>query len=351
MTKIVPAIMSGGSGTRLWPVSTASRPKQFQQILSSQPMIVETAHRFREPGHGLTFTAPIFVAGEPHRSILQEEVEAAGITPAAIVLEPMGRNTAAAAAVAALVAMEVAPDAKVLLLPADHLIRDLDAFHAAIARTSSVVEDSIVTFGMSPTAPETGFGYIEQGTEITDGVFRIASFKEKPDRETAQGYLDAGGYSWNSGIFFYSPEVLIAEFEALQPELIAQVRQAVQHGRKTGQELLLDADQFAKVESLPVDIAIMEKTQKGAVAPCAIDWADVGSWAEYWRLSEKDNSGNALEGSVIVEDVENALVRAEPGMQVSVCGVSDVIVIATRDNVLVLPRAEAQRVKQLIPKS
>lgn len=348
--KIVPAIMSGGSGTRLWPVSTAERPKQFQQILSDDAMIVETAKRFGADRDGLAYTSPIFVLGESHRDILYAEVEAAGIAPAAVVLEPMGRNTAAAAAAAALTAMEFAPDAKVLLLPADHLIRDLDAFHAAIARTRDAVEESIVTFGMAPTAPETGFGYIEQGEAIGDGVFRIASFKEKPDRETAQGYLDAGGYSWNSGIFFYAPEVLLAEFEAHQPDLLAGVRAALEGGGRDGTEILLDAGTFAGVKSLPIDIAIMEKTSRGAVAPCSIDWADVGSWAEYWRLSGKDSGGNALEGSVLTENVENSLIRSAPGMHVSVCGVSDLIVIATRDHVLVLPKDEAQRVKQLIPK-
>ncbi len=314
-------------------------------------MIIETAQRFAAGRSDMEFLPPLFIAGEAHREILAEEVAAAGVNPSAVLLEPMGRNTAAAALASALAAMEFAPGAKVLLLPADHLIRDLDAFLEAIGRTGEVVNDCIVTFGMSPTGPETGFGYIEQGAAISEGVFGIASFKEKPDRETAEAYLESGGFSWNSGIFFYSPEVLVAEFEALQPEMLKHVRDAYESARRDGPELLLDPEAFSKVEKSPIDIAIMEQTRKGAVAPCSIDWADVGSWAEYWRLSERDGDGNATEGSVLIEDVTNSLIRSDDGVHVSVCGVSDVIVIATRDNVMVLPRSEAQRVKELIPKS
>lgn len=347
--QVIPAIMSGGSGTRLWPVSTGARPKQFHRILSDQSMIVETAKRFASDAKGIAFLPPLFVAGEGHRDILAGEVEAAGMAPMAMILEPVARNTAAAALAAALVAMETAPGAKVLLLPADHVIRDVEAFHSAIARAGKVVEDSIVTFGMSPTAPETGFGYIEQGDAISEGVFQIASFKEKPDSETAKGYLAKGGYSWNSGIFFYSPEVLVSEFEALQPEILNSVRAAVERARRDGGELLLDEDAFSEVKKAPIDIAIMEKTSRGVVVPCSIGWADVGSWSEYWRLSEKDADGNAVQGSVLVTDVTNTLVRAEPGIHVSVAGLDNLVIVATKDSVLVLPMDRAQDVKALIP--
>lgn len=348
--KIIPAIMSGGAGTRLWPLSTSERPKQFHRILSDRPMIVETARRFTSDFDGLTVLPPIVIAGASHKDVVQAQFEEAGISPSAIILEPMGRNTAAAAAVAALVAQRQSPGAMVLLLPADHLIKDLESFKSAIQLASEVVGQSIVTFGMSPTGPETGFGYIQQGPAIRDGVFQISSFKEKPDHATAERYLASGDYSWNSGIFFYSPDVLLAEFETHEPDMLELVRQSLDLGDRVGAEVHLDDRAFAQIEGRPVDIAIMEKTEKGAVVPCAIDWADVGSWAEYWRLSAKDGSGNATEGSVLLEDVENALVRSEDGMHVSVCGVSDVIVIATRDNVLVLPRSHAQRVKDLIPR-
>lgn len=347
--RILPAIMSGGAGTRLWPLSTPECPKQFHKILSDRSMIMETAARFLGAAGSAEFLPPLFVAGEAHRDVLRSELEAAGIEPSLVALEPVGRNTAAVAACVAVIAAERFPGAEVLLLPADHVIGDIAAFRDAIQRAGDAVATSIVTFGMSPTGPETGYGYIEQGAAIDDGVFRIASFKEKPDRRTAQEYLDAGGYSWNSGIFYFRPEILIEEFEAYAPETLMLARQAIERGAAVGRELTFDTEAFAAIDPTPLDIAIMEKTKKGAVAPCSIGWADVGSWAELWRLSQKDEHGNATEGDVLMDGVLNSMVRAEDGVQVSVCGISDVIVVATREHVLVLPRSEAQRVKDLIP--
>ncbi len=347
--QIVPAIMSGGSGTRLWPLSTAEHPKQFHRILSDQPMIIDTAKRFGGSHEALEFLAPMFIAGQAHGGLLAEALQGAGITPSAVILEPVARNTAAVALVAALGAMERAPGAKVLLAPADHVIREIAAFHDALVRTSEAVEDSIVTFGMAPTGPETGFGYIEHGAALADGVFRIASFKEKPDLETAQAYLDSGGYSWNSGIFFFAPEVLVGEFEALQPELLSAVRAAYDKAKRDGETIELDPEAFAKADAKPVDIAIMEKTGKGVVAPCSIGWADVGSWSEYWRLSDKDADANALEGAVLARDVTNTLVRVEDGVQVSIAGVDNLIVVVTKGKVMILPTDRAQDVKSLIP--
>lgn len=349
--KVIPVIMSGGSGTRLWPLSTAERPKQFHALLSDDVMIVETAKRFVAGGNGVEFLPPIVIAGAAHGALVTEQLGAAGITPSAIVLEPMGRNTAAAAAVAALAAQQTDPEAMVLLCPADHIVGDPAAFHAAIAQTGSVVSERIVTFGMTPTAPETGFGYIKQGPELTGGVYAIEAFKEKPVREVAERYIAEGGYSWNSGVFFYSPGVMLEEFEALQPGVLAGSRAAMEKGVSDGSLLYLDEPAFAALESLPVDIAIMERTSRGAVAPCSVGWADVGSWSEYWRLSEKDAGENALEGSVIAQEVGRSLVRAEPGVHVSVRGLKDIIVVATGDSVMVMPMSEAQNVKGLIPKS
>ncbi len=312
-------------------------------------MIVETACRFAPDNGDLAWLPPILVGGADQRAVLLGQFEAARIATSAVVLEPIARNTAPAAIAAALMAQEAAPGAKVLLAPADHVIGDLPAFRRAVARAAAVVDRSIVTFGMEPTGPETGFGYIQQGAVIRDGVFQISSFKEKPDRQTADRYLASGDYTWNSGIFFFSPEVLLAEFEAYEPEMLELVRRSIAQGRRDGAEWLLDQDAFAQIEPKPIDIAIMEKTSKGAVVPCSIDWADVGSWAEYWRLSEKDEHGNSSEGSVLLKDVRDALVRSEDGVHVSVCGLSDIVVIATREHVLVLPRSRAQEVKDLIP--
>lgn len=341
--------MSGGSGTRLWPLSTSERPKQFHTLFGEDAMIVETAKRFSADSHGLEFLAPVVIAGAAHGGLVNDQLRQAGVETGDVILEPQGRNTAAAAVVAALAVQAADPEAKVLLCPADHVVRDPGAFLSAVATAGRVVDEKIVTFGMTPTAPETGFGYIMQGEELAPGVFAIEAFREKPELEMAEAYLADGGYSWNSGVFFFSPDVMLREFAEQQPDILAGVRKAMDEGARTDAGLVLDAAAFGAVASLPVDIAIMEGTRHGAVAPCVIGWADVGSWSEYWRLSQKDDAGNAVQGSVLTQDVRNTLVRAEPGMHVSVAGVDDLIVVVTRDKVMVLPMDQAQSVKALIP--
>lgn len=346
--EIIPAVMSGGAGSRLWPVSTAALPKQFHRLLSDKPMIVETVERFRGASDVCSFLPPIVVAGAGHRDIIAGQFAEAGVRPLATILEPVGRNTAAAAAAAALMAQEKAPGAKVLLLPSDHVIADPAAFRAAIGLACEHLKQSIITFGISPSEPETGLGYIRRGEALGDGVFEIASFTEKPDRATAEQFLASGEYSWNSGMFLFAPEVLLAEFEVHQPEMLALVRAALAAADVDGDEVLLDAGAFGRISAQPLDVAIMERTSRGAVIPCSIGWADVGCWSEYWRLSGKDALGNATRGTVTLSDVSNALVHSGDGVRVSVCGLSDVVVIATGDSVLVLPRSRAQEVRELV---
>ena len=346
--RIVPVIMSGGSGTRLWPLSTDARPKQFHTLGGDRSMIEETALRLSGSHDDIEFLPPVVIAGASHAELVRSLLKASGITPAAIVLEPQGRNTAAAAATAAMIASEMAPDAHVLLAPADHLVTRPDAFISAIRSAAKVVTGQIVTFGIAPTSPETGYGYILQGEALAPGVHRIAAFREKPDLATATRYLAEGGYSWNSGVFFFSPRMLLEEFSIAAADIRDGAREALSRARRNGAEILLDAASFDAIRSEAVDRAVMEKTARAAVVPCDIGWADVGSWAELWRLSDKNASGNVADGQATLLDCANTLVRAD-GMQVSVIGVEDLIVVASGNSVLVMPRARAQDVKKVIP--
>ncbi len=345
-TRIIPAIMSGGAGTRLWPVSTEAQPKQFH-ALSRQDgsLFTETARRVRGKSAALTFLPPIVLCNTRHTSLVREHLNEVGVLPAAIVLEPAPRNTAAVGAIAAAVAAEIDPDALVLLLPADHVIADPGGFRAAIERAATFAHDRIVTFGITPDRPATGYGYIKRGAELGEGVFAIESFREKPNEQTASAYLAAGGYSWNAGIFLFHPATMLAEFAA-SPEIRDKALAALTAARRDGDEIHLDAALFEQVPSAPLDIAVMEKTSRAAVAPCEIGWADVGAWDEIWRISARDASGNAIQGEAIALDAENNFLRGD-GVLVCVAGVNDLVVVATPEAVIIVPRDRAQDVKRL----
>lgn len=341
--RIIPAILSGGAGTRLWPVSTDAAPKQFHAIAGSRSLFTETVRRVSGQTDALSFAPPIVLANAAHSELLDAQL--AGAPTTAIVFEPAGRNTAAAAIIAAALASEIDPQALVLLLPADHLIADRAAFLAAIARAAPFARERIVTFGMAAERPATGYGYIRSGEPLGDGVFAIAAFHEKPVAAIARDYLAAGGYHWNAGIFLFHPQTMLEELRA-NAEIRDGALAALGAARRTGAEIFLDAAAFAATPALPLDIAVMERTARGAVAPCAIGWADVGAWDEVWRLSEKDKQGNARHGAVAVIDAANNLIRAE-GVKVCVAGVSDLIVVATQEAVIVLPRHRAQELREL----
>lgn len=346
--KIIPVIMSGGSGTRLWPLSTAERPKQFHYLGAERTMIEETVMRFSGAHDGVIFLPPVIIASAAHAELVSSALAACGLAPGAVILEPKGRNTAATAALAALIAQEIDPEAHVLLAPADHLVAKTDAFVSVIRAATAVLPDRIVTFGIKPTGPETGFGYILQGDKLTEGVHAVAVFEEKPQLPDATRYFEHGGYSWNSGVFLFSPETMLEEFGLTASDIREGARKALAGARRSGAEILLDMETFGAVRSEAVDRAVMEHTRRAAVAPCDIGWADVGSWAEVWRLSDKDGAGNALAGSVIVEDGCNNLIRTD-GVHVSIVGLSDLIVIAHGDSILIAPRDRAQDVKKVIP--
>jgi len=343
--RIIPAIMSGGAGTRLWPLSTAAAPKQFHALAGAQSLFVETLRRVCGETGAVSFTSPIALCNASHLALARAHLSQAGVTPAALVLEPCGRNTAAVAASAAAAAAEIDPDALVLLLPADHVIADTAAFHAAVARAAPFARERIVTFGIAPDRPATGYGYIKRGAALGEGVFAIEAFKEKPDETTARSYLADGGYSWNAGIFLFHPQTLLEEFAAsaaIRDAALAAFRAA----RRDGDEVHLDAALFAQVPAQPLDIAVMEKTARAAVVPCDIGWADIGSWDEIWRASARDAAGNATQGAVFAHDATDNLLYAD-GVKLCAAGVDNLIVIATRDAVIVLPRDRAQDVKLL----
>ncbi|MBI1187455.1 MAG: mannose-1-phosphate guanyltransferase [Alphaproteobacteria bacterium] len=345
LPRILPAIMSGGSGTRLWPLTTESRPKQFHALFGERTLFQETVAR-TAPGMAgpIEFLAPLILANAGHADLIETQLAALGTTPAALALEPVGRNTAATAAAAAALGRELAPDALILLLPADHVIADRDGFVAAIARAAAVAHERIVTFGITPDTAETGYGYIAVGPALREGVHAIESFTEKPTSALAADFLASGRHLWNSGMFLFAPDLLLDEFAAA-PDIRDRTLAALAGARRDGRRIALAAS-FADIPAQPIDIAVMEKTTRGAVAPCAIGWADVGSWDTFWRLSARNDAGNAIAGPTLILDSNNNLLRSD-GPRVSVAGVKDMIVVVSNGEVLVMPRARAQDTKAL----
>lgn len=340
---VTPVILSGGAGTRLWPLSHSSMPKQFHALASERTMLQDTALR-TSSGDGVVFEAPVVICASSHREEIERQLSAVGTPPSRVVLEPFGRNTAAAAYIAAAVVAELSPGSLALLLPADHVITDPGAFRRAIVAAAQTAQDRIVTFGITPDGPETGYGYIQQGEPVADRVFRVARFAEKPSRPVAEAYLAEGGYSWNAGIFLFAPSVMMSEMSALSPEIAKACLQALTRGRAEGVALELDAETFAGCPSEPVDVAVMEKTSLAAVVPCDMGWADIGSWSELHKLGPRDASDNLVRGDARVIDGERNLVWSD-GAPVVVVGLTDIAVVSTSEGVIVLPLSRSQDVK------
>jgi mannose-1-phosphate guanylyltransferase / mannose-6-phosphate isomerase len=332
--------MSGGSGTRLWPLSTPEQPKQFHALATPNTMIQETALRLSGP----EFLSPVVICGQSHEALATEQLKAINLAPQAIILEPMARNTAAVAAVAALVGQDIDPEAIVLLMPADHVISKPKAFQEVIARASTFAGSHIITFGIHPTGPETGFGYIERGEVLGEGVYAVKRFLEKPNRETAQSYLEAGGFDWNAGIFLFSPKVMLEELKEYEPKVLEYASLAFSKAKVSGVTHLLDSEAFGACPSISVDYAIMERTRRAATAPCDIGWADVGGFGELWRLGAKDEAQNHARGDAILVDARNCLIHSD-GPPIAIIGLSDVMVISTAAGILVAPIDRAQDVK------
>ena len=345
-TKITPVILSGGSGTRLWPLSRTLYPKQLLALAGERSMLQETAARVSD---GARFEPPLVVCNDAHRFIVAEQLRAIGVTPGPILLEPQGRNTAPAIAAAAVVARETDPEAVILVLPSDHVIEKADAFMAAVATAAeAATQGALVTFGITPSGPETGFGYIERGEALDglDGAFSVARFVEKPDRETAEGYLAAGTYAWNSGMFLFAAGRYLEELERLEPDMVAACRDAVEKGQRDPDFIRLDGDAFDQARSVSIDYAVMEHTKDAAVVPADIGWNDVGAWSALWDIGQKDADGNVTQGDVVAEATTGSYLRTD-GPMIAAVGVEDMVVVATDDAVMVAPKERAQEVKRI----
>ncbi|MEE8333843.1 MAG: mannose-1-phosphate guanylyltransferase/mannose-6-phosphate isomerase [Alphaproteobacteria bacterium] len=345
--KITPVILSGGAGTRLWPMSRESFPKQLLPLASERSLLQETAARVADPA---LFGAPLIVCNAEHRFVVAEQMREIGADVRAILLEPVGRNTAPAAAAAALMLSDDGDDALFLLLPSDHVIADVGAFRNAVEIAAAAAADgALVTFGITPSQPETGYGYIRRGapTPGQPGAFDVAAFVEKPDLATAEEYLAAGGYDWNSGMFLFPTRTLLAEMERLEPAIVNQCRAALDEGVADLDFIRLGEQAFADCPSKSIDYAVMEHTDKAAVVPADIGWNDVGSWTALWDIADKDDDGNAVLGDALTLDCRNSYVRSE-GPLVTALGVDDLIVVATEDSVLVIPKDRAQDVRGMV---
>jgi mannose-1-phosphate guanylyltransferase/mannose-6-phosphate isomerase len=345
-TQIYPIILSGGTGSRLWPMSRALLPKQFLPLLSDRTMLQDTVLRLS----GLAdCQRPVVVSNTEHRFLVAEQLREIDVPPHAQILEPVGRNTAPAVAVAALCVAQSDPDAVMLVLPADHLIREVLRFHESVRRAARVAQRGhLVTFGIVPTEPATGYGYIERGELLQEGDgFRVARFVEKPDRARAEEFVRAKTFAWNSGMFVFTPRRYLEELEAAAPAILAAARGAWDEAARDLDFHRLDADRFKASPSDSIDYAVMEKTKSAAVIPVDIGWSDVGSWTTLWEVGGKDDKGNVLRGDVHARDVENCYVRAESRM-VSVLGLKHAIVVETDDAVLIADQSHAQAVKDIV---
>lgn len=341
MVHVLPVLLSGGSGTRLWPLSREAYPKQFLPLVGEDTMLQATWRRVE----ALAGEAPIVVANEDHRFLVAEQLRVIGAPRPRIVLEPVGRNTAPAIAAAALVAQADGRDPLLLVLPSDHVVRDVAAFRAAVESAAPAAMDgALVTFGIVPNAPETGFGYIQAAPG--EGVRRVLRFVEKPDAATAQAYLAEGGYYWNSGMFLFRASRFLAELGRFRPDILEAARAACAHLDPDGEFLRLDRAAFEASPSESIDYAVMEKTDAAMVLPVDIGWNDVGSWSALWEVSEQDGDGNAHHGDVIAVDTRDSYAYAR--RLVALVGVEGLVVVETDDAVLVASKDHVQDVKQVV---
>jgi mannose-1-phosphate guanylyltransferase/mannose-6-phosphate isomerase len=350
MGNIYPVILSGGSGTRLWPLSRAMYPKQFIRFFNGQDTTFLGSALARLP-QDEGFERPILLCNNDHRFLVREEIDRAGIEPCAIILEPIARNTAPAIAVAALVAMKEDPDAILAVMPSDHVIENEELFAASIKRAAAVAATGkLVLFGISPTEPHTGYGYIKRGAALADfdgQAFSVDSFAEKPDRATAEGYLADGSYFWNSGIFALHAKTFVAELGKLEPKILEAARAALAGAEEDLGFLRLDKTGFATSPNISIDYAVMEKTRKAAILPIDVGWNDVGSWSSLWDIAPRDDKGNFIKGEAVLEDTSGCFVHSEKSI-VSTIGVSDLIIVNTPDALLVADKSRTQDVSKIV---
>ncbi|WP_174274858.1 mannose-1-phosphate guanylyltransferase/mannose-6-phosphate isomerase [Sphingomonas bacterium] len=339
---ITPVILSGGSGTRLWPLSRTAKPKQLLSLTGAETMLQQTVRRTLGSA---AFASPIIVANAAHAGEIERQLGAVGVAESLLILEPAARNTAAAIALAALVSPA---DALLLVMPSDHVIADVPAFHRAIAAVAPLCGDGwLATFGITPDGPETGYGYIKRGPEIGLGVQQVERFVEKPDLETAKAYLADGSYSWNGGIFLFTAGAYLAALAQHGPAILAAAQGAMEGARREGARVYPARDAFEGAPNEPIDTAVMEKAEKIAVVPIDMGWSDVGSWDALHAIASRDADENAHHGEIVAIDTSGCLLRTD-GPLIAAVGIKDLIVIATTDAVLILPRGSSQDVKRAV---
>jgi len=345
---IIPVILSGGSGTRLWPLSRAMRPKQLLSMVSNHTMIQDTVTRLS----GISELAePIIVCNEEHRFTIAEQMREINVNPSAIILEPFGRNTAPAVAISALESQKSENDPVLLVLPADHVIGNINAFHAAVNKGYlAALDDKLVTFGIVPDAPETGYGYIKSGPELSnEGVFSVDRFVEKPDTVTAEKYISEGDFFWNSGMFMFKASVYLKELSSHNKDMYNSSIESLSTAAVDMDFIRLNKEVFEKCPSDSIDYAVMEKTSSAAVIPVEMEWNDIGSWSALWAVGDSDVDGNVTHGDVVLEDTKGSYIHADSRL-VTTVGLNDHVVVETADAVLVAHRDKAQNVKHIVEK-
>ncbi|MBT1442995.1 mannose-1-phosphate guanylyltransferase/mannose-6-phosphate isomerase [Shewanella sp. JM162201] len=343
---ILPVIMAGGAGSRLWPLSRGNRPKQFLPLVSCRSMLQETVFRLK----GLQQHAPTLICNEEHRFITAEQIRQAQVINCKIILEPVGRNTAPAIALAALKAVEEGEDPILLVLAADHVIKNVNAFHDAIEKAKVQAEQGdMVTFGIVPTHAETGYGYIKRGAEASKNCFRVAEFVEKPALATAQEYLASGDYYWNSGMFMFKASRYLEELNAFRPDIYAACAEAIQEQTPDLDFIRVNKVAFEACPDESIDYAVMEKTERAVVVPLDAGWSDVGGFSALWDVADKDENGNVFDGDVVSVDTTNCLVLGDEKL-VATVGVQDLVIVNTKDAVLVAHKDKAQDVKHIVNK-
>ncbi|SCW54228.1 mannose-1-phosphate guanylyltransferase / mannose-6-phosphate isomerase [Sphingobium faniae] len=344
---IYPVILSGGAGTRLWPLSRPDTPKQFLTLLGPGTMMQETVARATGRAG---FAPPLVVSGERHVTLVAQQIREAGSEPAAIFLEPEGRNTAGAIALAAYWLAERDAEALMLVMPSDHAIADVESFHRAIAAARpAALGGRLVTFGIRPTHAETGYGYIEVGDALAGmaGVHHVAAFVEKPPLETARTLIGTGRHCWNGGIFLFSARAYAQELERLAPEVADACRAAMRAARDDGDYIRPDAAAFAACPGISIDYAIMEKTDRAAVVPVDMGWSDVGSWQALWALKDRNGQDSICEGAAIDMDGHGNLIIVDDGPPVGAMGMRDCVIISTAAGILVMPRERSADIRAL----
>ena len=339
---LVPVVLSGGVGSRLWPLSRALYPKQLLPLLGSKTMLQQTIARV---DHSKSL---IIVSQEMHRFLVKEQLKKSGLPQTQIILEPAGRNTAPAIALAAWQALTSDENALLLVMPADHLIIDKDGFLRKIEIAQQTAEqDLLVTFGIKPQYPETGYGYIKSGQLINKGCFRVDEFVEKPDKNTAQQYLNSGDYYWNSGMFLFKANVFLAELEKHAPDIYTKTKIAFENNTTDNNFIRPDKSTFEACPEMSIDYAVMEKTELAAIVPADIGWSDIGSWTSLWHASNKDQSNNVIKGDVLTEQSNNCHIHADHRL-VAAVGVQNMVIVETADAVLVADKSSVQNVKKLV---